>query len=246
MVGKNVTLFWIRNGTAFIVIMCVALCLLGCGIQIKENETVHQTADIPIDMGIELRSDLNGDGEEDRVYVKDVRSGDEAYTQLTAAVGNALVVKDYMGYYSSYLATGDLSGNGKADVLLVRCDTGSNYGAAEISLLYFDDDNEWREYPKNFIHNPDIALSQPDKFGDAENWWDLERYIGAALFHKDGKPMVRFIALLEDDISQDTVKIIEASYRDEGWYIENMEIIDNYYTENKGEDSTVGTSRYFL
>ena len=93
----------------------------------------------------------------------------------------------------------------------------------------------WQEYSKNFINNPEISLKQPDKFGDAENWWDLERYIGATLFQKDGKTMVRFAALLEEDIQQDTVKIIEASYQDKGWFIENVEIVNNFYTEDKGK-----------
>ena len=41
------------------------------------------------------------------------------------------------------------------------------------------------EYPYNFIHNPNIDLEQPDKFGDVEYWWDIESYIGATLFEKD-------------------------------------------------------------
>lgn len=201
----------------------------------EEHDEVklESSADISANKGVELRTDLNGDGVEDKVYVEDIRSGNEAYTQLTAIVGDVVVTKNYVGYYDSYLVTEDLSGNGKEDVLLVRCDTGSTYGAVEISLLYYTD-GEWKEYPKNFIHNTDITLAQPDIFGDAENWYDLERYIGATVFLKEGKPMVRFIALLEDS-DQDTVKIIEVTYRDEGWYIENIEIVDDYYTENKDE-----------
>lgn len=61
-------------------------------------------------------------------------------------------------------------------------------------------------------------------------------YIGATLFEKDGKTMVRFISLLEDNINGDTMKCTEVSYRKDGWYIEDVRLIDNYYRDGKGDE----------
>lgn len=95
------------------------------------------------------------------------------------------------------------------------------------------EDSGWVEYPYNFIHNPNIDLEQPDKFGDVEYWWDIESYIGATLFEKDGKTMVRFISLQYEVDDENTVKCTEVSYRKDGWYIEDIRLIDNYYDKRE-------------
>ena len=74
------------------------------------------------------------------------------------------------------LTTGDLTGNGKADVLLKSATRGTDSSTVNISILHLED-TEWVEYPYNFIHNPDIDLEQPDTFDD-------EVYLGATLFEK--------------------------------------------------------------
>lgn len=48
--------------------------------------------------------------------------------------------------------------------------------------------------------------------------------------------MVRFISLLEDNINGDTMKCTEVSYRKDGWYIEDVRLIDNYYRDGKGDE----------
>ena len=201
---------------------------------ITEAQETYQVSNIPIDFGIEVRTNLDGDEKEDRVRVVDTISGDIAYTQIVAIVnGEVQAIKNFDGYYSSQIVTGDLSGNGRADVLLVRYVFGSNYGAIQPSILHLEG-GEWIEYSCNFIQNPNISLEQPKTFGDPYDN-DLDRYIGAVLFEKDEKIMVRFIGLMSD-ISDETVKIIEASYREDGWYIENVEIVNDYWSKNKYEE----------
>lgn len=205
--------------------------------QETDNGEAVSAGKIGIDFGIESRTDLNGDGKEDRVRVLDVRSGDVEYTQIVANVdGVDVASKDYDGHYTGgELTTGDLSGNGRADVLLKRGVFGSNYGAIEISILHLEDEG-WVEYPYNFIPNPDIPLRCPVSFEPDESWMNGDYYVGATLFEKDGMTMVRFIILDYEEYDEDIVRVIEASWQEEGWYIENVEVVDNYYTDDKYVD----------
>ena len=130
-------------------------------------------------------------------------------------------------YGESTVTTGDLTGNGKADVLLKRATRGTDSGTVNISILHLENTG-WVEYPYNFIHNPDIDLEQPDTFDD-------EVYLGVTLFEKDGKVMVRFISFQDNDKSQNTVKCTEASYCEDGWYIEDIKMISDFFSGDKYE-----------
>ena len=100
------------------------------------------------------------------------------------------------------------------------------------------------EYPSNFIRNPDLELkwvgwedydgeyipdddystAQPAGFGP-EN---LDFHgMGANIFERDGKVMLRFVAYV--DPLTEIVKCIECSYTPEGWYIEDMQMIYDYW-----------------
>ena len=204
---------------------------------ISDTSEEKEILSIPIESGTEISADLDGDGKEDKVRIEDNGDSDDLAKDGTRLIANVngvdTAIKDYEGYvYSSRITTGDLSGDGKADVLLKRYTFGSNYGATEIYILHLEDSG-WVEYPYNFIHNPNIDLEQPDKFGDVEYWWDIESYIGATLFEKDGKTMVRFISLQYEVDDESTVKCTEASYREDGWYIEDIRLIDNYYDKRE-------------
>lgn len=230
-----------KNGAVLFGVMCIVLLLLGGAVDIRASETmsetVSRTGSIPInisaDSGTELRTDLNGDGKEDKVRVVDIRDGDVAFTQITANVnGEDVAVKNYDGYYASTVIAGDLSGNGKADVVLVRGVWGSNYGAVEISILHLED-TKWVEYPYNFIHNPNTSIEQPLSFEAEESWLNGDLYIeGATIFEEKGKTLVRFIQLLPEE-DDETVNVIDASYREEGWYIENIQTVDHFYVGDR-------------
>ena len=201
---------------------------------VSDTSEEKDTSSMLINSETEISADLDGDGKDDKVRVENYGDIDDLAkdgTRLIANVNGAdVAIKDYETYvYGSTITTGDLSGDGKADVLWDRYIFGSNYGAVTISILHLEDTG-WVEYPNNFIYNPNIDLEQPDGFGGQE------MYIGATLFEKDGKTMVRFISLLEDNINGDTMKCTEVSYRKDGWYIEDVRLIDNYYRDGKGDE----------
>jgi len=210
-------------------------------VETQESQTIvsdtseeKDTSSMLINSETEISADLDGDGKDDKVRIENYGDIDDLAkdgTRLIANVNGAdVAIKDYETYvYGSTITTGDLSGDGKADVLWDRYIFGSNYGAVTISILHLEDTG-WVEYPNNFIYNPNIDLEQPDGFGGQE------MYIGATLFEKDGKTMVRFISLLEDNINGDTMKCTEVSYRKDGWYIEDVRLIDNYYRDGKGDE----------
>lgn len=200
----------------------------------SDTSEEKDTSSMLINSETEISADLDGDGKDDKVRIENYGDIDDLAkdgTRLIANVNGAdVAIKDYETYvYGSTITTGDLSGDGKADVLWDRYIFGSNYGAVTISILHLEDTG-WVEYPNNFIYNPNIDLEQPDGFGGQE------MYIGATLFEKDGKTMVRFISLLEDNINGDTMKCTEVSYRKDGWYIEDVRLIDNYYRDGKGDE----------
>ena len=214
-----------------LLLMMSGIFFMGCADNTDESEAVYQASTIPI-AGTEISVDLDGDGKE--IKSVEIRRYDDLAkdgTRLIANVNGAdVAIKDYETYvYGSTITTGDLSGDGKADVLWDRYIFGSNFGAVTISILHLEDTG-WVEYPNNFIYNPNIDLEQPDGFGGQE------MYIGATLFEKDGKTMVRFISLLEDNINGDTMKCTEVSYRKDGWYIEDVRLIDNYYRDGKRDE----------
>ena len=201
---------------------------------VSDTSEEKDTSSMLINSETEISADLDGDGKDDKVRIENYGDIDDLAkdgTRLIANVNGAdVAIKDYETYvYGSTITTGDLSGDGKADALWDRYIFGSNYGAVTISILHLEDTG-WVEYPNNFIYNPNIDLEQPDGFGGQE------MYIGATLFEKDGKTMVRFISLLEDNINGDTMKCTEVSYRKDGWYIEDVRLIDNYYRDGKGDE----------
>ena len=221
----SVTKFVVRK---IVLLMMIGIFLVGCAHDTDESGAIYQKSAIPIDFGVESRTDLNGDGKEDRVRVIDRR--DVGLTTIIANVnGIDVAIKDYRGYCESTVTTGDLTGNKyrKADVLLKRATRGTDSGTVNISILHLENTG-WMEYSYNFIHNPDIDLEQPDTFDD-------EVYLGATLFEKDGKVMVRFISFQDNDKSQNTVKCTEASYCEDGWYIEDIKMIPDFFSGDKYE-----------
>lgn len=230
-----------RGGEMMIGALCILILLAGGAVNIVKSETVYRKGSVPIDYGIEPRADLNGDGKEDRVRVEYVQRGDTECIQIVANVnGKDAAVKEYSNY-GAELMTGDLSGDGKADVLVQRGVFGSNYGAVDISVLHLED-NEWLEYPFDFIYNPNISIEQPNTFDPAKSWYNGYSYIGATIFERNGKTMVRFIELLSEYDNKETVKVIEASYRSRGcwdgvwyggWYIEDVRIVKDFYSGSR-------------
>lgn len=238
-----------KNGILLAVGVCILALVLGCVIQLQSGGRVYAKREIAIDDGFEVRTDVNGDGKAERVYVSDNVSGDYASTQVSVRFGNGETAGiSYPDYWDSYLVVGDLSGNGAADIVLIKTARGSTYGGGEITVLHVRTDEagkpELVEYPGNFIRNPALELkwtgwedytgedmpddeysvAQPAGFGP--EYWDFAG-MGAAIIEKDGKTMLRLIAFV--DAWTESVKCIDCSYTPEGWYIEDMQIIYDYW-----------------
>lgn len=212
--------------------LMIALLLLSCVfLSIRGGIATYPESKIPIENGLEIKTDVDGDGSRESIFVKDVVNDTDAFTQVVAQFGGGdSVFISYPDYWSSYLISGDLSGNMKADIVLVRYSIGSTFNAAEVSVIYMEDRN-WKEYSSQFIHNPSIEAEQPDSFSSDNR---AVSCLGAAIIEQDGKNMLRII--LNEDVQNDVVKCVDCSYRQDGWYIENLQIISNYYSENKEKE----------
>lgn len=177
-----------------------------------------------VQYGIEVLADINGDKRQERVFVKDIVNGDNAFTQISAKFEDGeTIFKDYPDYWSSYIMTGDLTEDGISDVVLMRFAVGSTYRSGEFSVLHMNE-NEWKEYPDSFIANPRLKVEQPENF-------EQLGCVGVSIVPINGQCRLRIIAV--EDIWEDTVKCIDCSYQKDGWFIEDIQIIEKYYEMNK-------------
>ena len=151
-----------------------------------------------------------------------------AFTQVCVRLqdGND-IFKDYPDYWSSCLVTGDLTGNGCADIVVFRSAIGSTYGGGTVTVLHMEKDS-LEEYPCNFIKNPSLKIEQPENF-NSENF--AISPLGVTIIQERGKTMLRII--VNEDISNDIAKCIDCSYRKDGWFIEDVQIIHDYYSKEK-------------
>ncbi|MCM1058115.1 MAG: M48 family metalloprotease [Firmicutes bacterium] len=227
----------------------VALVLLiGCILHVQSGGNVYAARKIPIDYGIEVRTDVNGDGEADRVRVTDNNLGewDSVLTILSVGLNNGdggWASVSYPERWDSYVVTGDLTGNGAADIVLVKIAWGSMHGMGDVTVLHVETDEtgkpELVEYPGNFIQNPDL---EPEWIGGWEDYPYPEDdissyaepptvmdggYYGATIIEKDGKTMLRLVMLAE--AQTDSGMCIDCSYTPEGWYIEDIQMVYDYY-----------------
>lgn len=180
------------------------------------------------DSGKKSYIDIDGDGQEEIISVCDIGVPEPARTRLSASFPDGRCSSiDFEGWFSSTFATGDLNGDRSTDILLVLAYIGSNHGAITYKTLHFED-GQWKEFPDTFLSNPEINELQPTDFGisffcidatiiEGVNgnllrtiWHDAnDNNLGAAVKYK--------------------VRCVDASCRDEGWYVENVQVIDDYY-----------------
>lgn len=98
-----------RNGVSLVGGMCILLIILKVMFTVSGGERMYIQRDIPIASGREVLTDLDGDGEEDCVWVTDFWSDGDAFTQVVGRIGSETdAVANYDGYYSSMIVTGDL------------------------------------------------------------------------------------------------------------------------------------------
>ncbi|MDE6639211.1 MAG: M48 family metalloprotease [Acetatifactor sp.] len=241
-----------KNGILLTGGICILALFISCAVRLQsggrvyaENSEDAESAPnagnkIVSDHGWEVRTDVDGDGEADRVHVSDNNIADwdsvETYLSVNFSSGESVGIS-YPGRWMSYLVTGDLSGNGAADIILVKTNWGSPAYTGEFTVLHVETDEagkpEVLEYPDNFIQNPDL---EPKWIG---TWEDCTRdksilvdpgkwyfCMGAAVIEKDGKTMLRLIELVDGGTM--SAGCIDCSYTAEGWYIEDMQMIYAY------------------
>lgn len=223
-----------KHGGALIGLSVAILALVSVAIRVDAGERLSSRQKITIDTGIEVRTDVDGDGITDKVCVKDNKMGDSFDTRIYVRFGKdrdhyAEITYDDDVYFSD-LIVGDLSGNGAADIVVEKFSLGSTYGGCAVSVLHLVDE-ELVEYPYNFIQNPSLDMEQPKCFAN-----DLSGIacIGATIVEKDGKTLLRLVTL--EDKWEETVMCIDCSYREDGWFIENIELVSNYYTDDRDEE----------
>lgn len=214
-----------KKGICILFVMLMLANLAGCGNSEEGKEN--------IDYGIEVRTDINGDGKTDRVRVIDTVNGDYANTQVCATIneGNDFFIDYPDSWASSYLVTGDLSGNGAADVIVIRYYTGSTYDGCAVSVLHMGkndlDEADLVKYPSAFVQNSKINIEQPAGFDEEDGL----SCVGASIIEKNGKTMLRLIACV--DSLNDIVQCIDCSYRADGWYIEDIQTVSGYWENDK-------------
>lgn len=234
-----------KNGLLLAACICIFALFIGCVIQLQNGGKVYAEKKIAIDSGYEVRTDVDGDGETDRVFVTDNNMDGwdsvETYLSVRLSSGESTLVT-YPERWFSHVVTGDLSGNGAADIVMVKIAWGGMHNTGDVTVLHVETDEagkpELVEYPGSFIQNPDL---EPEWVGGWEDYpypEDISIFAeepitledgcyGAAIIEKDGKTMLRVTRLV--DAQTDSGMCIDCSYTPEGWYIEDIQMIYDYY-----------------
>lgn len=227
-----------KRGRAVGCIMIAVLMLVSAGIGFQTGRTVYARSGIAIDQGIELRTDVTGDGRSDRVVVYDDTGALTASVGLESADGRGawILYDEEEAWTTSYLVCGDLSGNGAADIVLMRITNGMHLTGWPSVLHVVEESGElaWQEYPKVFLPNPVIEGGQPATFDDID-------CTDATVVEEDGRHILRLIAVDWDYFSEtgddsDQVLCIDCSWHGSGWYIEDMRTVKGYLSENKKDE----------
>lgn len=215
---------------SIIVLLLVAVSAM---IGFEAGRNVYARSKIAIDSGIELRTDVTGDGEADRVWVRD-----DTYT-LTTSVGlqtadgrDLQYDYDDETWAASWLVSGDLSGNGAADIVVMRYSNGM-HGTGPVSVLHVTGESgelRWQEYPKAFIPNPSIDWEQPRSFEDIE-------CVEATIIEDNGRHFLRLIALDLEVFDDNTVQYIDCSLQEDGWFIEDVQTTVLYPQDADGGEA---------
>jgi len=210
--------------------LCAAICFSGF-VEIEEVQVSEEMKKIERDYGQQVRADLDGDGVVELVTVFDNHRDSYALTQVQVNWKNGDVTWiQYPGWWASYMVTGDLNGDGDAEIVLFKKTYGSNVGAGEVKVLY-EEDGELKEYTDIFIQNPALEGNIPVRFHMYERL--QASCLGTNIVEKDGKALLRLLYLGDDYYegknTYDGIKYIDCSYTEAGWYIENFVEIDVFF-----------------
>lgn len=211
-----------KSGKAAVCFMAVLLSAVSAGIGFQAGRTVYAQSGIAIETGTVLQVDVTGDGRSDRIRVFDNNDALRTSVGLTDASGaEAWFEYEEDMWASSVLTSGDLSGNGAADIVLMRYSNGM-HGTGSASVLFVEEvpgSFIWREYPKVFLPNPAIDREQPKTFDDIQ-------CRGATVIEKEGRHYLRLLAIDMEyfvETGDDYQELyIDCSWQGDGWLIEDM------------------------
>lgn len=222
-----------KNGRVAMCILGVLLMVVSGMVGFEAGRTVYAGGqrEIAVDRGIELRTDVTGDGAVDRVQVYD-----DTYRLTTSVLLRATDGKEAQFTYdedlwaSSYLVSGDLSGNGAADIVVMRVSNGM-HGEGMVSVLHVVEEGGvyvWQEYPETFLRNPSIDSRQPESFSDIV-------CTGAEIVEGEERCYLRLTALDLEVFDDSTVQYITCSLQEGGWYIEDIQTVTEDDSSNPVE-----------
>lgn len=175
----------------------------------------------------ETTADINGDGVEEKIFVSDYRGENAAYTRVSAKYEDGSSIQiDFPDYWYSTIIPGDLNGDGAEEIVLVRWASGSTYGGGDVSILHAEN-GIWEKYGNTLIQNP-MYEGNPADFNE-DNFF-ITPLGGSIIKDENGQNLLRVI--LPEDLKNAIVRCIDCSYREDGWYIENVQIFSDFYGKN--------------
>lgn len=205
----------------------------------QENET---TTPEFTDTLSEAKTDLDGDGLADTVTMENRSPSDtnispeEAKVILMVDLGKgAKISHEIPGWWwPENCCTADFDADGKTDIALMLEVGGSNYGATKIFVYRLEDD-QLVEYPKNIIRNDAISFDQSTFVMLDDEYW----VSGGTVITKGETSMLRLRHLLDYDPGAGipTAYYTNLSWKDNGWFIESMEIGEAYGEEKVYPDT---------
>lgn len=225
-----------KSGKAAVGVFVIFLMAVSACVGFEAGRTVYAKNKISIDRGIELRTDMTGDGQPDQVQVRDHNDWLVTTLSLKASDGReAYFTYDEELWASSMMVSGDLSGNGAADIVLLRTTFGM-HGDGPVSVLHVTEEEGqliWQEYPENFVHNSAIDKEQPNTFGDIA-------CVDATIIEENGRHYLRLTVLEEVGYDEDILQNIDCALQEEGWLILNMQTITDKASEGMDTEPSEG------
>ena len=155
----------------------------------------------------------------DIVSVTDIDIDNQQYTLLIANCGDREVLSyRFEGKKITNIVSGDIVGNGKADIIVIRKTDNENDDGCEVTIMY-EEDKKWCEYPYDFYTlTGEFAFSLKDSQSHLQDVFIIEIDRGMYL---------RLLFL--GDAEKNVMKYADCYFNDERWHIAQTEWINNMY-----------------
>ena len=191
--------------------------------ELKEKEldelvnTIHFIVQTSSDQ--EIFYDLDNDYRKERILTEDIQEKENYITRLS--VYNRDGYKDtieYNGRFSSRILLGDINLDGRADIMHLRTIKETNIEEVELSILSYD--GKWIEYPDQVL-NIEKLINVDIESGKNE---ELQLICLDATITEEGYLQ---LVLLENKEDNKIERQVTFSLKDNGWWIESVEIVSD-------------------